>query len=60
MLRGLIIATTALGASMCATTPEPEEPEAMTGPDGLIIRSAPTDAVEAGALPAPSEDGENE
>ncbi len=41
------------GLSMCQSTPEPEpvQDTAQTGPDGLIIRHAPTESVEGGALP---------
>lgn len=48
----IVIAALGSGLSMCATEP-PAEPAdtAQTGPDGLVIRNAPTQSIEGGALP---------
>jgi hypothetical protein len=50
----IMIAALASGLSMCATEP-PAAPAdtAQTGPDGLIIRHAPTESIDSGALPLP-------
>ncbi len=64
-LRTIALAAMTSGMSMCATTPPeppppPPEAEYQTGPDGLPIRHAPTEAVEADPLPAAASRGEAE
>lgn len=53
VIRGLIMATATLAVSMCATQAAQPAADVTTGPDGLVLRNAPTDDVEANALPAP-------
>jgi hypothetical protein len=52
----MLLAGLMSGVSMCATDPpeaavDPVEEGTQIGPDGLILRTSPTEAVEAGALP---------
>jgi len=59
-MRGLIMVAAVMGVSMCATAPVAPTEDVTTGPDGLVLRNAPTDEVQADALPAPEVDAPDE
>jgi len=44
-MRGLIMVAAVMGVSMCATAPVAPTEDVTTGPDGLVLRNAPTDEI---------------